>query len=356
LLYDPYLLFNAGFQLSYAAVAGMVFFYPYFNRQMPDWPKPLGEFRKIFLIGFAAQLGTLPLSLFFFHQFPVYFWLAGWVVVLGGAIFLAGGAALVVLNSVSELLASWLGGLLYYLVWGMNQVVFFIQHLPGSLISGIWITGWVVALLYLAVGLMGAAFGTRQLKWAIAALGIFTVLGFCRLVRSYEQENQQQLVIYSISKHRLIDSFDGRCLVSLSDSLTKKQVVFAAQPNRWALGTWESTTHFLPDTNFKARNCCFDPPFFGVFDRKMAIIDDARWVAGNQSISFPVDLILLSNNPKVSIADCVRQFPCQLIVWDGTNSWKQCERWRSECATLGLSGYDIRSTGAFVWTSSKSTP
>ena len=350
LLYNPYLLFNAGFQLSYVAVAGMVFFYPYFNQHMPDWPRPLGEFRKIFLIGFAAQLGTLPLSLFMFHQFPVYFWLAGWVVVLGGAIFLAGGAALVLLSALSGWLAGGLGFLLYYLVWGMNQVVFFIQQLPGSLIGGIWITAWAVLLLYLAIGFLGAAMTTRRLKWAIAALGVFTLLGFCRLVRSIQQEGQRGLVVYAISKRRLMDFFDGRSILTLSDSLTKKQIVFAAQPNRWALGMREQTTRLMgADTFLQADNGCFDPPFVQFLDRRMVLLDDASLVQPNRAAPFPVDIILLSHNPKVSIADCIRQFPCRVVVWDGTNSWKQAERWRAECAALHLEHHDIRQKGAFIW-------
>jgi len=351
LLYNPYMLFNAGFQLSYTAVAGMVFFYPYFNKWMPEWPRPLGEFRSIFLIGFAAQLGTLPLSLFFFHQFPVYFWLAGWVVVLGGAIFLAGGAALVVLDPLWTWLANWLGFVLYYLVWGMNKVVFFIQHLPGSLIGGIWLAGWAVALLYVMVGFLGAAISTRQIKWAVAALGIFTLLGFCRFVRSYVQESQQAIVVYALPKKRLIDLFDGRSCLSLTDSLTKKQVAFAAQPNRWALGVCEQKTlEFDQSADFQTANCCFAPPFIQFFQQRIILLDSPHWLELNPSPPFPVDVIWLSNNPRLLIADCIRQFPCRQIIWDGTSSWKQCERWRAECAALGLDSHDIRLQGAFVWT------
>ena len=350
LLYNPYLLYNIGFQLSYAAVAGMVFFYPHFDKKMPNWPKPLGEFRKIFLIGFAAQLGTLPLSLLYFHQFPIYFWLAGWVVVLGGAIFMAGGALLVVLDAVSGWLADWCGWLLYYLVWGMNQVVFYIQHLPGSLVSGIWIAGWAAALMYVAIALIGATIVTRQAKWTIAAVGIFTFLGFCRFWNTYQQEYQQQMVVYSISKHHLLDFFDGRSIVSLSDTLTRKQEVFSAQSNRWAGGMAEKTGLMLgQDSRFQSKNCCFAPPFVQFFDQKIVLVDDAKWVSAAPSVPFPVDAIVLSNNPKVSIADCLRCFPCRVVIWDLTNSWKQSERWRTECKNLHTIGHDIRQDGAYVW-------
>ena len=350
LLYNPYMLFNVGFQLSYAAVAGMVFFYPQFNKKTPDWPRPLGEFRKIFLIGFAAQLGTLPLSLFYFHQFPVYFWLAGWVVVLGGAIFLAGGSLLVLLDAIAPWLADWCGWLLYYLVWGMNQVVFYIQHLPGSLISGIWLTGWAVVVLYTAIGFVGAAMITRRVRWVIVAMAMVTLLGICRLWRSYQQENQGQVVVYAISRQHLLDFFDGRVVVSLSDSLTRKQEMFSAQPNRWASGMCKKTSLILAGgTLFQSENCCFDPPFVQFFDQKMVILDNASWVEHGQPAPFPVDAIVLSNNIKVSIADCLRRFPCRLVIWDNTNSWKQGERWQAECKSLGITGYNLRQEGAYVW-------
>ncbi|MEO6759386.1 MAG: hypothetical protein ABIO24_08020, partial [Saprospiraceae bacterium] len=128
-----------------------------------------------------------------------------------------------------------------------------------------------------------------------------------------------------------------------------KQVTFTAQSNRWTLGAQETLPFLLTDSLFQASNCCFDPPFVQFFARKMLILDNAHWLHDQEIPAFPVDLILLSKNPKVSIADCIRRFPCRLIVSDGTNSWKQCDRWRTECANLGLSYHDIRLDGAYVW-------
>ncbi|MBK7939443.1 MAG: hypothetical protein IPJ82_21215 [Lewinellaceae bacterium] len=47
------------------------------------------------------------------------------------------------------------------------------------------------------------------------------------------------MTFYNISQNTLIDFFDGEHLVSLQDRLRNKQVLFAAQPHRWALGARE---------------------------------------------------------------------------------------------------------------------
>ncbi|HRI60517.1 MAG TPA: ComEC/Rec2 family competence protein, partial [Saprospiraceae bacterium] len=350
LLYNPYFLFDAGFQLSYAAVAGMVFFYPRFYRVSPILPAWADWAWKVLLVGFAAQLGTLPLSLYYFHQFPVYFWLAGWAVVFGGAVFMAGGAALVVLDALSDLLAGWLGQALYWMLYGLNQLIVGIQHLPGSVLGGIWINGWAALLLYMIIAMLGATMVQRKAKWLMGALGLFAFLGVCRAVRDYGQIRQEQMTVYHISKNSLLDFFDGQTVVGLSDSLTAKQVLFAAQPNRWASGLRDfHAIHFAGDTSFTHPNLLFDPPFVQFFDLKIAIINDARWVKSGDIPPVVVDVLLLSKNPRVSIARCREQFPFKMVVFDASNSWKQIERWKAECEAAGVMYHDVREQGAWVW-------
>lgn len=350
LLYNPFFLFDAGFQLSYAAVAGMVFFYPRFYRLSPILPGWADWAWKVLLIGCAAQIGTLPLSLYYFHQFPVYFWLAGWAVVFGGAVFMAGGAALVVLDVLFPLLADWLGLALYWMLRGLNQLIFTIQDFPGSVLSGVWIAGWATVLLYICIALFGAAIAQRKAGWFLGTLGVLAFLGICRIVRDSCQMRQEQMTIYHVSKNRLMDFFDGQQTVSLSDSLSAKQVLFAAQPNRWASGIRAlETVNFAADTTFTNPNLYFDPPFAQFFSKKIAIINNVHWVRAGQMPPVAVDILVLSKSPHVSIAACREQFPFGLVVFDVSNSWKQTARWKAECEAAGLAYHDVREQGAWVW-------
>jgi len=350
LLYNPYFLFNVGFQLSYAAVVGMVFFYPRFYKVFPPLSRWLDEPLQVFLVGVAAQLGTLPLSLFYFNQFPVYFWLAGWVVVFVGAVFLWGGAILVLLDAGSQMLADWLGTVLYYLLLWMNKIIFFIQGIPGGVVRNVWIPVWVVFVLYACLSLLGAAMVTRRGRWLGAFVGLMVLLGVYRTAMVLDKQVQRSTVIYSVNKARLIDFFEGDQTISLSDTLTKKQENFAAQANRTACGMREKTSVLFADTSgFSTRNLRVDLPFVQFFDQKMVLIDDVRWITAGNPQAITVDVLVLSKSPKISVAECRERFPCAVVVSDASNSFRQTEHWRKECAAEGWAFHDVRRMGAWVW-------
>ncbi len=350
LLYNPYFLFDAGFQLSYAAVAGMVFFYPRFYRLSPVLPGWADKAWQALLIGFAAQIGTLPLSLYYFHQFPVYFWLAGWVVVFGGAVFMAGGAVLVLLDFFLPAFAHWLGLGLYWMLWVINQLIIGIQHLPFSVIGGIWIAGWAAVLLYLFIALLGATLAQRKAKWLLGALGVLSVLGICRAVRDVRQMGQEQVAVYCVTRNSLVDFIYGQSTLALSDSISNRQVMFSAQSNRWAAGVREVVSiHADTDTIFCRSRLWYDPPFVQFSDKKMAFIHDARLAAATAAPPVAVDVLVLSHSPRVTIAACRERFPFGMVVFDASNSWKQTTRWKAECTASGIPFYDVREQGAWVY-------
>ncbi len=349
LLYNPYFLFDAGFQLSYAAVAGMVFFYPHFYKLSPTLPKWADAAWQMVLVGCTAQLGTLPLSLYYFHQFPIYFWLSGWFVILGGAVILGGGAALIVLDLIWPQAGEWLGTALYWMVWCMNKIIVWIQELPGSVISGVWITAWVSVCLYVVVGLLGAAMA-RQKSWHLfTAASIMLCLGVYRNMRRAEERVQHQAVIYSINKYSLMDFFDGQSVVAISDSLSRKQLSFTADANRWAGGLHSLTTLYAGiDTNFTTGNIWYSPPFIQYFDKKIAVVDNAKWMNTDANVHIAVDILVLQKNPPITVAACRQRFPHALVIFDASNTWKQIARWKAECIAAGWPYYDVREQGAYV--------
>ncbi|MDX1910926.1 MAG: ComEC/Rec2 family competence protein [Saprospiraceae bacterium] len=349
LLYNPYLLFNIGFQLSYAAVAGMVFFYPRFYKMFPPLPRWADEMLKVLLVGIAAQLGTLPLTLYYFQQFPVFFWLAGWVVVFVGAVFLWGGALLVLLSLVSDLLTEWLGVALYQMIRWTNQVIFLIQQIPGGVLRHIWTAGWVVFALYFCLVALGAAFLTRRGRWLAAFAGMMCLLGAYRTYSVTGKQKQQTIVVYNVNKARLVDFMDGDRVFSLSDTLSKKQEIFAAEGNRTASGMRVKTHCYLSDTLvYSDRNLLISWPFVQFFTEKMVFIDHSRWLHDAPREAVAVDVLVLSKNPKVSINECHARFPFRIVVFDASNSLRQTEYWRRDCEKRGWRFHDVRSMGAWV--------
>lgn len=348
LLYNPYFLFDIGFQLSYAAVAGMVFFYPRLYRLFPPGPRWRDEMLKVLLVGISAQLGTLPLSLFYFNYFPVYFWLAGWIVVLGGALFLWGGAILVLLDAISPWLGAWLGKALYLLVLWMNKSMFFIQQLPGSVVPGIWMPGWAVPVLYLAIGCIGLLLVWRKGAALLALLGLLSALGLYRIASRAHKQVQRSIVVYQMPKRtRLIDFFEGNEVITLSDSISVKQELFAAKPFRIASAIQRQLKLLWNETlSFHDNNLLINRPFAQFFQKRILLFDDKKWLENSTPV--PVDVLIISQNPNVSMSDCYRQFPFQLVVFDASNSRRKATLWKQECADHHWPCHDVRTQGAWI--------
>ena len=73
LLFNPYLITDAGFLLSYYAVFGIMYLYPIIHRQYVFTSSIIQWFWNLILMSVAATVFTLPISLYFFHQFPIWF-------------------------------------------------------------------------------------------------------------------------------------------------------------------------------------------------------------------------------------------------------------------------------------------
>lgn len=353
LLHNPYLLFDAGFQLSYAAVAGMVFFYPRMYRMFPPGLRWTDEGLKVLLTGVSAQLGTLPLSLFLFNQFPVYFWLSGWIVVLGGAIFLWGGTLLIMADAAWPVFAEIAGKVLYWMILYMNKIIYAIQNLPLSVVSGIWIPAWAAAAMYVAIFLLGGLIVWRRGGWFVAILGVVTILGCYRVYARAGKQEQRVITVYHLSRQqRMIDFFDGNQAVTLSDSIPRKQDQFAAGGFRTASAIFHRTTVTLSDkTQFQSENFIQKGPFIGFFGVKMAFFesDCNSWSLPD----FPVDVIILSRNSNISLTQCHRNLKFRTVVSDASNSRRKVEKWRKECAENGWIFHDVNSGGAWVYDLSK---
>ena len=190
---------------------------------------------------------------------------------------------------------------------------------------------------------------TKRGKFVGAFMAVMVVLGAYRTIMVTGKQVQKTIVIYSLNKARLVDFMEGDHSICLSDTLSQKQESFAAQATRTAFGMRELTKLGFSDTSsFQQGNVLIDLPFVQFFDQKMSFISDSRWLRTGNPKPVPVDVLVLSKSPKVSIAECRERFPCKLAVFDASNSYRQIERWKKECEEAGWAYYDVRSLGAWV--------
>jgi competence protein ComEC len=61
-----------------------------------------------------------------------------------------------------------------------------------------------------------------------------------------------------------------------------------------------------------------------------------------------LDYIIISKNPRITIADLVQTFDCKSYVFDASNSRWKIGQWKKECEELHLHSHSVSDQGAFV--------
>ena len=148
--FNPYALFDVGFQLSFAAVLAILTFVPIFDALAPCslLPAPL---KSLTAVSVAAQIGTAPLVAYHFGRFSPWFLLSNYVSIPLVTIILYLMLLLLILGIwpavqstfaiVPATLASWL-----------NSWTSWVAGLPLASIDGLDPSMLQVAMLYVLIG------------------------------------------------------------------------------------------------------------------------------------------------------------------------------------------------------------
>ncbi len=151
LLVKPSDLWSVSFQLSFAATAAIVSITPALPLREGRWPRIVTYILGIMVVSIAAQLGTLPITMYYFGQVSTYFLLTNFIVLPLATILVPCGLVTIALGG------SWFGVLVgkitWALSWAMNHSVGWIESLPGSTVSA-YVNGWMIGVYYVLLVLL----------------------------------------------------------------------------------------------------------------------------------------------------------------------------------------------------------
>lgn len=340
LCYNPYFLWDVGFQLSYLAVIGIIAF----QQSIYNWwfirNKWLNEIWKLVAISLAAQVLTFPICLYYFHQFPLLFLLTNLVAVPLSTLILYAEIALVALAWI-PFLGHWLGLLVGWLVWAMSAFIVAISRLSFALWDNIPATVLSTWLLY-AIVIGCCAWLLRKtrpvLHFTLACLFAFA---FLQALYKWQIQQQQKLIVYNVAQHQAIDFIAGNHCQFLGDSvlldgslynfhLKPAHILFQLQP---------------PAQRFPSANA--SPFFYQWGGKKIAVIERPLQMAP-PARKIAVDMIVISRSPKLSMASLDSVFSCGQYVFDASNPLWKIGQWQKDCSALHLRSYSIPDQGAFV--------
>ncbi|MBB4078957.1 competence protein ComEC [Lewinella aquimaris] len=325
LVVEPKQLFQVGFQLSFAAVAGIALF----TRGLQKLVYLPGKLRigwDAISVSTAAQLGTLPLSLYYFGQFPVYFMLSGTLVIVFAYLVLALGLLhgfLAGIGAAGGLLEP-TGTLLRWVVKVQNEFIFYCRQLPGAtlqitefgLLSAVGLFLLIACVAYLVFR------PSHRARWA--AMSLTGLLCGYWLLGPVISPTPPQFTVYHLPRKTLIDVYDGRHGIGIGDRVEDRQLIYNVLPSRERFGTdFAAHLAFTTDTILPAATVAY--PLLRLLDRRVLLLD--RNARPRLESGLPeVDLVILRNG--FSPRDLPVDLPEVPVVIDGSNPPYVADRWR----------------------------
>tara|TARA_Y200000002_G_C22662411_1_gene656388 strand:+ start:285 stop:998 length:714 start_codon:yes stop_codon:yes gene_type:complete len=135
-LIQPSLVYEVGFQLSYAAVFGILWVMPKFQSLNRSKWVVIQKGLDLLVLGCVAQLSTLPLSLYYFHQFPALFWISNLAIVPSLGLIL-GGCLIGLAISPWEFIAAYYGRIVDQMLHAMNTLIAYVAKQESFLFTNI---------------------------------------------------------------------------------------------------------------------------------------------------------------------------------------------------------------------------
>ncbi|MES2559132.1 MAG: ComEC/Rec2 family competence protein [Bacteroidota bacterium] len=243
---DANMLANVGFQLSYLAVLGIVFFQSYVYNWYTPSNRLMDEIWKITSVSLAAQLTTFPIGLLYFHQFPNCFLFSNLLIIPLTTLILYMVMALLVVSPFSWL--SWLlGQAIFYTIGFTNTIVKCVERIPYAYVNGLYINIPQSILLYVMI-LSGTAYLLlRRIMYLKVCAGSAIFFFSIQAIHQYQNNTQYRLVVYNIRHHTAIHILKGNEARLLGDSSlleNKDKLKFHLQQHTWKSGI--SHTQHIP--------------------------------------------------------------------------------------------------------------
>jgi len=365
LLYNSNFLFNVGFQLSYLAVFGMIYFQPKLNPlfvidKNKSWLHWLGDRTwKVTTVAIAAQIATFPITIYYFHQFPNYFIFANPIVILLSSFVLMYGLFYVILSSIllyfdfittTQFFAQ---GLKHIILW-LNETVLFFEHLPLSVTKFLWISTYEMWLLYgLILGFI-ALWKTRKYVWVWINCGIVGNLIILNIIGNLQHKNQELLLILSIPKHSAITLIKGKKTLILADKAlleSRKDIGFRVN-NYWSsCGVRDTLKVYLLEKHNLLNN------IVKVQSRdSIAVIawkeKTFLWIGKNmkhkdlevKNVSF--DYLILANKSVKDLNQIIGKVQFKNLIIDGSYTRWYADKLSTQAKEMGLKYYDLSKIGA----------
>ena len=396
LLCSPLSLLDVGFQLSFAAVLGILLCndYIWYRHALPDWwdedeidkallysetdeaavsrwrrlkirlkhglTPPVWKFLKqtivpFFTVSLSAQIGTLPFILYYFHQFTPYALLAN-VIVIPAAYLLISCALLfffIPIPAVQTTIGLCMNGVSRAMMEGLEQMAVW----PGATLKcyPALLTLLAAAVFPVLIYALCTQHRKRIRLRLIYAVTLCLATGFFSEVWAWKNRQlSPQLIVYNVPRatlvHFIVSNEESYLYSSVSPDTTEMKVN-AIRNNFWKPYKLAEPQR-MDRPNFKTQHLLRRNDIFLFGSETLVLLHhQVRPKKGGHPL--PVQSLLIQRGCYDSLATIRQVFTPERILLDRSLSTRLRRRWKKECEQAGIPCHDIRNDGAFIQMLSK---
>jgi len=313
--------------MSYAAVFAILWIFPILKKIWFPKNKIVRYFWQLLCVSIAAQLGVLPISLFYFHQFPGLFFISNLLIVPALGLVLGIGILVIFLS-----LLNWLP---IQLVWLYNEII--------GLMNGL--IGWVAQQEIFIFS--SISFDAVQLILSFLAL----LLGI-ELCTKY---NYKRIVLFFLSIlcfqgwtiYQEIEASNSKEAIVLNQ--TRNSVLFNRSGKSLSILTNHNDIDFLVSAYTTAEridSIRYDPleNSYAVQNAPLVIIDSTGIYSKGKATT-----ILLTQSPKINLDRFIDSLGPGLIIADASNYKSYVDRWKASCIKNKIPFHYTNEKGAYYF-------
>ncbi len=341
LCFNPMLLQDVGFQLSYLAVISLILFYgPIYNLYYVA-NTYFDLIWKLTAVTLAAQILTFPVCIYYFHQFPLLFLFTNLIAVPLTTIILYAEIVLVLLHFITPM-AILLGKIVSYLLSFVNSTVGWFGQLTFAVWSEIHISAVQMMLLFVIIAFVAFWLFSKKAGQLLIALSAMMLFCIILLIKQYVVFHQQKILVYNIPNQKNIEFISGsKYYNSDKDSILKKakNETYTLKPAHIFFGVKEQKE---PISAFSSIG---PVELFFFKNKKIMRIENTNF---HSDSSIYLDLLILSKKCNMDSAWLSRNLKPKHIILDGSIPFWKIESIKKQLAGLSVPIHVVSEQGAFV--------
>jgi competence protein ComEC len=251
LLYNPNQLFTVSFQFSFIAVLSIIFFFPLLDKMLLSENKIIRKLYQLVILSVSAQLLLTPLSIYYFHKFPLLFFISGMVAVPMAFVILMISIVMTISSCIpfiSDVVTPLIAELLNLALYFLNFSIHWINEFPYTIIDNIWIdkNGLLLsysALLFLVIGLK-----IKKAKLVYLFFGILIFLGLIHRHHKIKIWEEASINVYHIYKNNIVEYISNGYRSYLCHNIEKEST------ERWNCRNYRTKNMVVDTMSIDKRN------------------------------------------------------------------------------------------------------